>query len=146
MNMKNNHRITVTLTMISRCWFLTLCWIYTQICFLHVNSRAKTALNSLLVWDSFQAHLVNSVKWAICQTNTNITAIPGGLTSILQPLDVPLTSHLKIISVNNGTTGRLKARRVSHLLETWDGHRFPLYVRGFWMPGVVFGQNGSPVL
>jgi len=45
---------------------------------------------SLLVWDSFQAHLLDSVKWAVRQTNTDIAVIPGGLASILQPRDVSL--------------------------------------------------------
>jgi len=50
---------------------------------------------SLLVWDSFQAHLVDSVKQAVRQTNTDIAVIPGGLTSILQPLDVSLNKPFK---------------------------------------------------
>lgn len=50
---------------------------------------------SLLVWDSFQAHLVDSVKQAVCQTNTDIAVIAGGLTSILQPLDVSLNKPFK---------------------------------------------------
>ena len=37
---------------------------------------------SLLVWDSFRAHLVNPVKRALRQTNTDIAVIPGRLTSI----------------------------------------------------------------
>ena len=50
---------------------------------------------SLLVWDSFQAHLVDSVKQVVRQTNTDIAVIPGGLTSILQPLDVSLNKPFK---------------------------------------------------
>ena len=54
---------------------------------------------SLLIWDSFQAHRVDSVKRAVRQTNTDIAVIPGGLTSILQPLDVflnkPFKDHLR---------------------------------------------------
>ena len=50
---------------------------------------------SLLVWDSFQAHLVDSVKRTVRQTNTNIAVITGGLTSVLQPLDVSLNKPFK---------------------------------------------------
>jgi len=50
---------------------------------------------SLLVWDSFQAHLVDSVKRAVHQTNTDIAVIPGGLTRILQPVDVSLNKPFK---------------------------------------------------
>ena len=41
---------------------------------------------SLLVWDSFRAHLADLVKRAV---------IPNGLTSILQPLDVCLNKPFK---------------------------------------------------
>ena len=50
---------------------------------------------SLLVWDSFQAHLVDSVKRTVRQTNTNIAVITGGLTNVLQPLDVSLNKPFK---------------------------------------------------
>ena len=40
---------------------------------------------SLLVWDSFSAHLVNPVKDQLHEdSNTDIAVIPGGLTSIYQ--------------------------------------------------------------
>ena len=42
-----------------------------------------------------QAHLVDSVKQAVRQRNTDITVIPGSLTSILQPLDVSLNKPFK---------------------------------------------------
>ena len=50
---------------------------------------------SLLVWDSFRAHLADPVKRALRQTNTDVVVIPGGLTSILQPLDVCLNKPFK---------------------------------------------------
>ena len=44
---------------------------------------------SLLVWDQFRAHLMDRVKKRTKNGyNTDIAVIPGGLTSILQPLDV----------------------------------------------------------
>ena len=62
-----------------------------------LRSRPGSLLRkkSLLVWDSFQAHLVDSVKRAVHQTNADIAVIPGGLTSILQPLDVSLNKPFK---------------------------------------------------
>jgi len=50
---------------------------------------------SLLIWDSFRVHLVESVKKALRETNTDIAVIPGGLTSMLQPLDVSLNKPFK---------------------------------------------------
>ena len=50
---------------------------------------------SLLVLDSFSAHLVNSVKRRFGEKNTNLAVIPGGLTSHLQPLDVSVNKSFK---------------------------------------------------
>ena len=50
---------------------------------------------SLLVFDSFEAHVTDRVKRALERENTNLTVIPGGLTSILQPLDVSLNKPFK---------------------------------------------------
>ena len=51
---------------------------------------------SLLVWYQFRAHLVDKVRQHTSKGhNTNITFIPGGLTSILQPLDVSVNHPFK---------------------------------------------------
>jgi DDE superfamily endonuclease/Tc5 transposase DNA-binding domain/CENP-B N-terminal DNA-binding domain len=50
---------------------------------------------SLLVLDSFAAHVVDSVKRRFIEKNTNIAVIPGGLTSRLQPLDVSINKSFK---------------------------------------------------
>ena len=50
---------------------------------------------SLLVYDAFEAHVTESVKAAFVRENTNLAVIPGGLTSILQPLDVALNKPFK---------------------------------------------------
>ena len=44
----------------------------------------------LLVWDSFRAHLTDYVKCHLAHHNTIPAVIPGGLTGIVQPLDVSL--------------------------------------------------------
>ena len=55
------------------------------------NSRPGGMLKkSLLVWDSFKAHLVDSVKRKLKCNNTDVAVIPGGLTSVVQPLEVSL--------------------------------------------------------
>lgn len=61
------------------------------------NHRKGAAFKkpSLLVWDSFQAHLTESVKEKCREMNTTVAVIPGGLTSLLQPLDVCLNKPFK---------------------------------------------------
>ena len=39
---------------------------------------------SLLVWDSFSAHLTDTVKQQLRENKTATTVIPGGLTSLVQ--------------------------------------------------------------
>ena len=51
--------------------------------------------SSLLVCDMFEVHVTESVKTALTRENTNLAVIPGGLTSILQPLDVSLNKPFK---------------------------------------------------
>ncbi len=50
---------------------------------------------SLLVLNSFSAYLVNFVKRHFGEKNTNLTIIPGGLTSCLQLLDVSVNKSFK---------------------------------------------------
>ena len=50
---------------------------------------------SLLVWDSFRAHLMESVKADLQRCNFNVAVIPGGLTPVLQPLDKCLNKPFK---------------------------------------------------
>ena len=50
---------------------------------------------SLLVWDSFSAHLTDTVKQQLCENKTATVVIPGGLTSLVQPLDVCLNKPFK---------------------------------------------------
>lgn len=51
---------------------------------------------SLMVWDMFCAHLVNSVKNKLKENCTYQAVIPGGCTSVLQPLDVCLNKPFKV--------------------------------------------------
>ena len=49
-----------------------------------------TKKRSLLVWDMFRSHLTEKTKRRLQASNTDTAVIPGGLTSVLQPLDVSL--------------------------------------------------------
>lgn len=50
---------------------------------------------SLLVYDAFEAHVTDRVKALFKRERTDLAVIPGGLTSILQPLDVSLNKPFK---------------------------------------------------
>ena len=102
---------------------------------------------SLLIWDSFRAHLVDSVKEALRKTNTDIAVIPGGLTSVLQPLDVslnkPFKDHLRakwttwMIEGQKSFTagGNIKAAPLSTVCswvdESWKGLSQDMVSRSF---------------
>ena len=70
----------------------TLIWIR------KIWSRALGHLNrkqSMLVWDQFSSHLTEKVKRRLAEEKTTQAVIPGGLTGILQPLDVCLNKPFK---------------------------------------------------
>ncbi|GFV28193.1 DDE-1 domain-containing protein [Trichonephila clavipes] len=50
---------------------------------------------SLLVWDMFRFHLTDNTKKLLTECNTDIAVIPGGLTSLVQPLDVCINKPFK---------------------------------------------------
>ena len=50
---------------------------------------------SLLIYDAFKGHTVDTVKDRLENKNTNIAVIPSGLTSRLQPLDVSINRSFK---------------------------------------------------
>nr|XP_006817663.1 PREDICTED: pogo transposable element with KRAB domain-like [Saccoglossus kowalevskii] len=49
----------------------------------------------LSVWDSCTVHLTDNVKAALRERNIDVAVIPGGLTSILQPLDIGINKPIK---------------------------------------------------
>ncbi len=50
----------------------------------------------LLVWDACRVHLTEKVKQLLNRRNVDIAVIPGGMTSILQPLDVSINQPMKV--------------------------------------------------
>ena len=61
----------------------------------HCLPRTCNHEQSLLVWESFQAHLTDDVKEALKEPKKDVAVIPGGLTSILQPLNKCLNKPFK---------------------------------------------------
>ena len=49
----------------------------------------------MLVLDSFRCHRMSTIKAQLKQDNTDLVIIPGGLTRLLQPLDVSVNKPMK---------------------------------------------------
>jgi hypothetical protein len=52
--------------------------------------------NSMLVWDMFRDHLLETVKNELKRNRPFQCVIPGGCSSVLQPLDVCLNKPFKV--------------------------------------------------
>ena len=116
---------------------------------------------SLLVFDSFRAHLVPGVEGKLREENTDICVIPGGLTSQLQPLDVCLNKpfkqgmHMKwtewlMDKTNHDFTppsGLLKKPSISLMCawikEVWKGLQPDMIVKSFKKCSAVDGTEDN---
>ena len=61
------------------------------------DCRPRTFLNqpSMLVLDTLKGHLSDSVKSQLRKMDTVLFVIPDGITSVLQPMDVPINKPFK---------------------------------------------------
>lgn len=59
------------------------------------DKRPDNQERSLLVWDMFRSHLTENVKMRARRKNVDMAVIPGGMTSLVQPLDVSLNKPFK---------------------------------------------------
>ena len=59
--------------------------------------RPRAFLNqpSMLVLDAFKGHLTDSVKNQLRKMKTELVVIPGGMTSVLQQMDVSINKPFK---------------------------------------------------
>ena len=105
----------------------------------------------LLVWDAYKRHLMSSVRQEVTRgTNTDLSIIPGGLTSALQPVDVSRNKPFKVAyrELNNEwmvsgdknyTRGGNVRAPTSHLpamgrqgMENGDGGRYTEVLQVLW--------------
>jgi hypothetical protein len=49
----------------------------------------------MLVLDAFKGHVTDSVKDRLCKIKTEFVVIPGGMTSVSQPMDVSISKPFK---------------------------------------------------
>jgi hypothetical protein len=110
-------------------------WMDTQLMDKYIDYFNDNRPNAptLLVYDSFRGHLEESIKEKFHKSNVNLAVIPGGLTSICQPLDVAINKpfkdnirkewHLWMANGGAGTTsgGNLKRARYGDVCN-WVKH------------------------
>lgn len=125
------------------------------------NNRPGALLKqpAMLVLDSFRGHLVQPVKTAIEEGKTELVIIPGGLTSVLQPLDVainkPFKDHLRrlygewIASADRELTPTGKVKRPSPeqvcewIATSWSLISSEMIVKSFRKTGISNALNGT---
>lgn len=114
---------------------------------------------SLLVVDSFRGHLVDSVRTKLKELRTDLAVIPGGLTSMLQPLDVSLNKPFKdnvrrlyaewMAEGDHAMTpgGKIKKPSVELLcawvMEAWAMISPEIIVRSFKKTGISNALDGT---
>ena len=83
---------------------------------------------ALLSIDTFSAHFTDKVKEAFAKCNTKLLTIPGGCTSVLQPLDISLNKPFKsyirqlwcqrmVDEAEKGTASKIAPASKTQLLE-----------------------------
>ena len=121
--------------------------------------RTRNHEQSLLVWDSFRAHLTDDVKAALKQQKIDVAVIPGGLTPVLQPLDKCLNKLFKdsirrkylawMISgpFEYTPSGKKKAPTRNHVLqwvnEAWQEITIEMAMKSFKTCGISNALDGT---
>lgn len=110
------------------------------------NKRPDAAqqMRAMLVLDSFRGHITNEVKQKIKSLKSDLVIIPGGLTSILQVIDVvinkPFKDSLKklyedwLLNGNHTFTrgGNIRKPTTTNLFQqAWDEINPNTIIRGF---------------
>lgn len=114
---------------------------------------------ALLVLDSFRGHLTNRVKSRLADYGTDLAVIPGGLTSVLQPLDVCVNRPFKVEfrrcysewmaagSHEKTPTGRLKRASLQQvcqwILNAWRSLSVETIVKSFKVTGISNAMDGT---
>ena len=115
----------------------------------------------MMVYDSFKGHLEESVKEKFREHDFNLAVIPGGLTSICQPLDVAINKpfkdnlrkewHLWMASGGAGETaaGNLRRARISDVCNwvkrSWEGISDEIIVQSFKTCGILNSLNEEAI-
>lgn len=111
----------------------------------------------LLIFDSMRAHLTDPVKHACKKASANIAVIPGGLTKILQPLDITINCAFKCEMrkcweewMRNGThsftkSGHMRKATYEEVAEwvsnSWKKVKSTIIVSGFTEANIVTSDS-----
>ena len=83
-------------------WFQESGWMNANLmkCYVDYLNHMRRSYNqyrflAIMVYDSFRGHLEESVQEKFNESNIDLAVIPGGLTSICQPLDVAINKLFK---------------------------------------------------
>ena len=114
---------------------------------------------SMLVWDMFRSHLTPATKKRLARIKTDQAVIPGGLTSLVQPLDVCLNKPFKdrvrkewnnwMVSGEKAFTkgGNMRPPQLDELanfvLKAWEDTETNMVVRSFKKRGVSNAMDGT---
>ena len=117
--------------------------------YLNSIKQSTTKERSLLVLDSFGGHLTDRVKRACHESSIDMAVIPGGYTSVLQPLDIGIIKPFKdrfrkkwdrwmleSVFKSNNSNGKLK--RVEYIdvckwvCESWQSLENSDIIRNAW--------------
>ena len=125
------------------------------------NARpgAMMAKRSMLVWDMFRAHVTESCRNTARDLRTDMAIIPGGLTFVLQPLDVCLNKPFKdrlrakwIDWMSSGSATLTKGGNlmkpditvvVAWVKEAWDTIPAEMVKKSFLKCGISNAMDGS---
>lgn len=113
----------------------------------------------LLVWDSFRPHITADIKRRLQSQKTDTAVIPGGLTSILQPLDVCLnkpfkdyvkTAWNKWLMEGEKTftkTGNIRVAPIdvvcNMIIEAWNDINSEIVIKAFKKCGISNSLDGT---
>lgn len=113
---------------------------------------------SMLVIDSFRGHLTDKVKMKMRQEKSDMVVIPGGMTGILQPLDVSINRPFKVhmrrmyrewrcTSKETTPSGRLKKPSLFQMCEwivaAWDLIPREIVSKSFKVTSISNAMDGS---
>lgn len=109
--------------------------------------------------DSIRAHITENIKKKIKSVNTVPVIIPGGMTKMLQPLDISVNRSFKAVLrhllenwMSNGdhsytTTGRLRHATFSEVANwvatAWDSVSERIIVNGFLKAEIIRNDDDT---
>src|SRR4051794_23471706 len=118
----------------------------------YINESRTNSDPMMMVYDSFRGHLEESVKKKFHENGIDLAVIPGGLTSICQPLDVAINKPFKDnlrkewhIWMSNGgagetAKGNLRRAKISDVCgwvkRSWEGVSNEIIIESFKKCGI----------